>query len=236
MAPATGAAFGERLDARTTACLERIDECVAALPRLLDRHADGEPHGRLVERIRKAESDCDREVRRINTLVSNAEVEDLGLGLTHLHLNAGATIDLYQRLDGIANAAEQFAEELAAIDPPRSPAVLDRLCEMAEIAARTVPVLARAVTGYTEALCDPYASVDLGGEIRRIRAAEDECDDLRHDAVAAAFADDAPAPTVHRELAHLLDAVVDAMEDVADRIVWITGTESWVEADLAARR
>lgn len=235
MAPATGDAFEERLAAQTTACLEQVDECVAALPRLLDRYAAGESYRRTVDRIREAESDCDGTIRRISTVVSNADVEELGLGLTHLHLNAGATISLYQRLDEVANAAEQFAEELAAIDPPRSAAALDHLREMAETARRTAPVLARAVTGYTEALCDPYASAALGDEIGRIRAAESDCDDLRNRAIAAAFADDAPAPTVYRELAHMLDAVVDAMEDVADRIVWITGTESWVEVDLAAR-
>jgi len=208
---------------------------VAALPRLVDQYAAEEPYRRTVDRICEVESDCDGANRRLGTLLSNAAVEDLGLRLTHVHLNAGATIDLYRRLDDVADA-EQFAQELAAIEPPRSVACLDLLREMAEVARRTVPVLAGVLTDYVESLCDPYESATIGEGIARVRRAESECDDLRNEVIATAFAGDVPVPMVYREFAHLLDAVVDAMEDVADRIVRTTGSESWVEVDLAGKR
>jgi uncharacterized protein Yka (UPF0111/DUF47 family) len=237
MASDTAEAFETRFRSQTETYLESIDACVASLPRLIDQYAAEDPsYRRTVERIHAIESDCDETNRRISTLIANADVDELGLGLTNLHLNTGTTIDLYQQLDEIANTAERFAAELDAIEPPRSAACLDVLHEMADTAARTTPVLARTVTDYIEVLCDPYASATLGADITRIRAAESDCDDLRTDAIAAAFDGDVPVPVVYREFANILDAVVDAMEDVADRIVWVTGSESRVAVELTANR
>lgn len=62
---------------------------------------------------------------------------------------------------------------------------------------------------------------------------ESECDGLRNKVVATAFDGGVPAPLVYRELAVLLDGLVNGIEDVTDQIVWIAGRESGVSIDPA---
>ncbi|MFB6171717.1 MAG: DUF47 domain-containing protein [Haloarculaceae archaeon] len=228
MPVADSAQFEARIVSQTETYLDQVEACVTEVPRLLEAYADRGPYRQTADRIAEAESDCDRTQREIGGLIANADATDLGIRLTRLHLNSGPTIELYQLLDEIANAAERFAEELVAIGPQRSLACLDRLREMAECAARTVPHLRRAVAEFVRVLCDPGRTGSVVEEVTRIRAAESDCDRTRNDLLAAAFDGATTEPLVYREFALLLDGLVDTMEDVTDQLLLITGNQSWI--------
>jgi len=224
--------FEARLRSETETYLDHTAACVECLPRLVDAYAADGDYEAVAGRIAETEGKCDETNRRVSALVGNADVRDLGIRLSRVHLHSGQTIDLYHALDEVANAAEQFADEMAAIRPERDPALLDSLAEMAALAVDAATALRPAVAGYLDALCDPEASVSIAHEVAHVRAVESECDRLRADLVASAFDGDASGTAlVYRELATLLDGVVDAMEDVTDRMIRITGTELSIDVE-----
>jgi uncharacterized protein Yka (UPF0111/DUF47 family) len=223
--------LGGRLVSQTATYLDQTEACVRCLPRLLEEYPDGR-YRETVERIATLESDCDRTNRRICALVADADVRDLGIRLTRVHLHAGQTIELFHALDDVANAVERFANDLVAFRPQLSPERRDRVQAMAVGALEAMTALRSAVTDYVAVLCDPDGSASIADDVRRIREAESECDRLRNEAVRAAFdADDGDSALVFRELVVGLDAVVDAMEDVTDRMVRTTGAELSIDAE-----
>ncbi|SEW04424.1 DUF47 domain-containing protein [Halobacterium jilantaiense] len=233
----TDATFEERLVSATDAYLDQLENCVRLLPRVVAAYAagDDEAFEAVVERVRRLESDCDESVRAVTALVANADVRDLGIQLTHVHLHAGQTIELYQSLDEVANAAERFAEDLAATAPPRIPVLLDAFEAMGERACEAFAAMRAVVTSYLGVIRSPDAGVDITDAVERVRAAESDCDRHRNEAVSAAFSDHEDAyPVVYREQAWLLDGVVDAMEDVTDCVVRVSGSEVGIEVAPAA--
>jgi uncharacterized protein Yka (UPF0111/DUF47 family) len=140
---------------------------------------------------------------------------------------------LYGTLDSVANAAEQFATELESIEPPRRKRCLDGLYRMAEHAVQAIKELETAVSAFVRALCRPDGTVSLTEQVTRIQTIESEADGIRNDVLSAAF-DRTPDGTgvVYRQLAVLLDAVLDAMEDVTDRMHLLSGTEEWLDLDV----
>ncbi|MFB6097288.1 MAG: hypothetical protein ABEJ74_07870 [Haloferacaceae archaeon] len=229
---------GDRFEARfvtqTASYVDEVEACVSELPTLIERYGADDGFRDVADRICNLESSCDRANRRITTAISNAGGRELGIRLTRLHLNSGATIELYQIVDEIANHAEQFAEELVAIGPSRSDACLRLLEEMAECAVTAMSFLRRVITTYVEMLCDPTRSGQISDEITQIRAVESDCDRVRNEVIALAFNHESiPQPLVYRELALLLDAVVDAIEDVTDQLVLTTGNQSWLDLSSA---
>ncbi|MFB6271057.1 MAG: DUF47 domain-containing protein [Halobacterium sp.] len=223
--------LGDRLVSQTETYLGLTVDCVACLPELLDAYP-ADDYGAVVDRVAALESDCDRANRRICALVADADVRDLGIRLTRVHLHAGQTIELFHALDEVANAVEQFATDLAAFRPSLPPARRRRFVEMAECAVDAMDALRSAVTDYVAVLCNPEESTSIADDVERVRDVESECDRLRNDAVAEAFADaDGETALVCRELAAVLDDVVDAMEDVTDRMVRTTGSDLAIEAE-----
>jgi uncharacterized protein Yka (UPF0111/DUF47 family) len=103
--------LADRLVSRTETYLDQTDACVALLPELLAAYPDGD-YGEVVDRISTVESDCDRTNRRLCGLVADADVRDLGIRLTRVHLHASQTIELFNALEEVANATEQFAVDL----------------------------------------------------------------------------------------------------------------------------
>jgi len=233
----TDETFEDRLVSLTETYLDRLERCVGLLPELVAAYADGEndQFEDLLGRVCRLESGCDESARAVTSLVANADVEDIGIRLTHVHLHAGQTIELYHNLDEVANAAERFAEDLAATRPPRVPALLDAFEAMGQRASEAVAAMREAVASYLGVLRAPDAAVDVTDAVERVRAAESDCDRLRNEAVAAAFGDHEDAyPVVYREQAWLLDGVVDAMEDVTDCIVRVSGSEAGIEVGPAS--
>lgn len=233
----TEATFEDRLVSLTETYLDQLERCVGLLPELVAAYATGEDDEfeERLGRVRQLESDCDESARAVTSLVANADVRDIGIRLTHVHLHAGQTIELYHSLDEVANAAERFAEDLAATQPPRVPALLDAFEAMGKRASEAFAAMREAVTSYLGVLRAPDAAVDITDAVDSVRAAESDCDRLRNEAVATAFSDHEDAyPVVYREQAWLLDGVVDAMEDVTDCIVRVSGSEAGVEVEPAS--
>lgn len=232
----TDETFEDRLVSLTATYLDRLERCVDLLPQLVAAYAAGEDDRfeDCLGRVRRLESDCDESARAVTSLVANADVRDLGIRLTHVHLHAGQTIELYHGLDEVANAAERFAEDLAATRPPRVPALLDAFEAMGQRASDAFEAMRAAVTSYLGVLRAPGAAVDITDAVDSVRAAESDCDRLRNEAVATAFSDhDDGYPVVYREQAWLLDGVVNAMEDVTDCIVRVSGSEAGIEVEPA---
>lgn len=232
MATVEDGTFEDRFVSQTTSYLDRLEACVTLLPELLERYGDGEPYQQTVERICDLESDCDARNRHISALIADADVEQLGIRLTRIHLHSGQIIELYGLLDEIANTAEQFAEELVAIDPRPAARPLEVLAEMAAKIVSTTTHLHRAVETYVHALCHPNEPTAIVDAVQQVRDAETDGDALRNEVLATAFDDAAiENPLVYREFALLLDSILDAMEDVTDKMIFISGNQSWIDVE-----
>lgn len=225
--------FGGRLESRTDQYLEQLTTCVEAVVPLIDRYRDGREYDAIVERIHRLESDCDETKRAIGGLVLNIDPEATGIRLTWIYLHADRLLELYETLDSIANSAEQFATELDAIEPPRRKPCLDGLYRMAERAVAAIAELEYTVSAFVRALCRPDHTVSLTERIETIRTIERNADAIRNGVLSVAF-DGAYDGTsvVYRQLAVLLDAVIDAVEDVTDRMNLISSTEAWLDIDI----
>lgn len=224
-----GAAVSERVVGGTEQYVSRVEACVALVSELLEQYVEGGPYRETAERIRTLESECDHAGRQVSAAITTAGAGELGLRHSRVHINSPQVVALFQTLDEVANAAEQVAEGVVTVGPPTG-SPFGRLREIADRATEAMAVLAGAVTAFVRALCDPVESVTLVDEVEAVRDAESTCDRLRNDAVATAF-DDTPAAEalLYREFALLLDRLLDAMEDVTDRIVLISSNESWVQ-------
>jgi uncharacterized protein Yka (UPF0111/DUF47 family) len=227
------AAFGRQLESLTDRYLGDLVACVGTLAPLVARYRANGDHGPIVERTRRLESDCDEAKRELGGLVTSVDPETTGIRLTWIYLHTDRLLELYGTLDSVANTTEQFATELTAIEPPRREPCLDGLHRMAEHAAAAVEELEAAVSAFVRALCRPEGAVSLTEQVTRIRTLESEADTIRGEVLSAAF-DDGPDGTgvVYRQLAVLLDAVLDAIEDVTDRMHLLSGTEEWLELDI----
>lgn len=231
----TEADFGERLETQTAAYLDRVDDCVALLPRVLDEYAADGPYRDTVDEIAAVESECDDLVRDLRALITGAGPDDIGLLNTRINFNESALLDFYNELDVVANHTERIAQEVAMMRPDAGVDAFDDMREMAARIAEMVAVLGDVVEGFVGGLARADATETLTEGIEAIRELESECDDLRNDAIATAFADEAvDQPLVYRELAILLDELANAVEDLTDRIVVIASKEPGIVAESSS--
>lgn len=222
----------DRLVTQTATYLDQVADCVDCLPPLVEQYAADEHYQSTVDQISTIESRCDRTNREISSLVADADVRDLGIRLTRVHLHSRQTIELFQLIDDVANSAEQFAEELAATAPERRPEQLDLLTEMAAVAVETMSAFRRLVTAFVKVVTAPECEAVVVSEVATIREAESDCDGLRNELVQSAFEDDGVrTPFLYRELALQLDEVVDLMEDVTDLLVRLTGNDISIDVE-----
>ena len=233
----TDADFGERLEATSVTYLDRIDDCVALLPRALDEYASGGDYRETVDEIATIESECDELVRGITGTITNAGPDDIGLLNTRINFNQSALLDFYKELDVVPNHTERIVQEVVMMRPDADG---DPFRDMRELATRIVEmtaVLGDVVEGFVHGLARSGATETLTEGIETIRGLESECDGLRNDAIETAFADDAvDQPLVYRELAILLDELANTIEDLTDRMVVIASKEPGIvtEADPEA--
>ncbi|WP_280587202.1 DUF47 family protein [Halorubrum sp. Boch-26] len=230
----TDADFGERLEEHTETYLDRINDCVALLPRALDEYASGGPYRETADEIAAIESECDGLVREIRGVITNAGPDDIGLLNTRINFNESALLDFYTELDVVANHTERIVQEVIMMRPDADVEPFRDMREMATHIVEMVAVLGDVVTRFVYGLARSDATETLTEGIESIRALESECDELRNDAIATAFADGAiDEPLVYRELAILLDELANTIEDLTDRIVVIASKEPGIvtEAD-----
>jgi len=232
MAPEQQSAFGRRLESTTDRYLSQLADCIGVLPTLLDRYERGSGFGSSVGRIQGLESDCDATKRELGEIVTTADTGSVGLRMTWVRLHADRMLELYARLDEIANAVEQFAEELSAIAPPRRSEPLSGLAEMAQFAVAAMAELREVVSGFLRALCRPDYQASITGSVSAIRTIEGSADAVRNDVIEAAFEGDGEGAIVYRQLAVLLDETLDAMEDVTDQLHLMTGVEDHFEIEV----
>ncbi|WP_144923291.1 DUF47 domain-containing protein [Halorubrum salsamenti] len=233
----TDADFGERLESQTAAYLDRIDDCVALLPRALDEYASDGPYRETVDEIAAIESECDGLVREITGTITNAGPDDIGLLNTRINFNESALLDFYKELDVVANHTERIVREVVMMRPDADGDSFRDMREMAGRIVEMVTVLGDVVEGFVRGLARSDTTETLTEGIEAIRGLESECDELRNDAIATAFADDAvDQPLVYRELAILLDELANTIEDLTDRMVVIASKEPGIvtEADPEA--
>ncbi|TKX52737.1 DUF47 domain-containing protein, partial [Halorubrum sp. SS7] len=137
----TDADFGERLETRTVAYLDRIDDCAALLPRALDEYAADGAYGETVDEIVAIESECDDLVRGLTALITDAGPDDIGLLNTRINFNESALLDFYNELDVVANHTERIVQEVAMMRPDAGAEPFGDMREMAERIAEMVAVL-----------------------------------------------------------------------------------------------
>ena len=230
----TDADFGERLEARTETYLDRIDDCVALLPRALDEYAGDGPYRETADEIAAIESECDDLVREIRGVITNAGPDDIGLLNTRINFNESALLDFYTELDVVANHTERIVQEVIMMRPDADVEPFRDMREMATHIVEMVAVLGDVVGRFVHGLARSDATETLTEGIESIRALESECDELRNDAIATAFADDAAGePLVYRELAILLDELANTIEDLTDRVIVIASKEPGIITEAA---
>jgi len=196
-------------------------------------YRNGEEYRSTVGKIGQLESDCDGIKRDLGALVTGADGGEVSLKQTWIRLHADRMLELFGHLDSTANAAEQFAEELAAIAPQRRSVPLEGLARMAELAVASMTELSAVVGAFVRALSRPDFEASITEGVSTIRTLEAESDTVRNCVIEAAFDGDGTADSVaYRQLAVLLDAVPDAMEDVTDQMHLMTGSEDWLDIEI----
>lgn len=219
-----------RLTRETQTYLDRLTEALELLDELVARQAAGRSFDRTVDRIAQLESECDRSQQQLSKLATTEDTDPY-LRLERMYLNSPYLVELYQQLDEIANTIEQIANELQAAGAALSPVSLMRFQEMTDWLTEAMDGLRQAFYTFTTLLCASDQDGTIVDEIRLIRTAEGACDEIRNEAIAAAFDDPgATHPTLDRDLAHLFDQVADTIEDIADRLIVIASTKPWLQA------
>jgi len=206
------------LESLTASFCDGVRGCTALLPPALGAVVDGEAEA-FAETAADAaavESTCDERIRALRD-----HFVELDPTLTGVYLQARDLLELFSRLDAVANAVEDALAGLASMEPSLGPAG-EPLGELAELAAASAARLADAVESYVRALCTGEPSRVDRDAVEAVRDAENRCDDLKRGALAAAFA---PGLSVNglaiREVTLALDAVPNAVEDAADYLSFL---------------
>lgn len=227
----TDTSIDQQLVSNTEMYLALITNCVELVPELLESYPRQEDYQKIADEIRTLESKCDRRNRQIGALISNATVKEMGIRNTRIHVNSPQILGLYQQLDQIANIAEQIAEDLITIRPDIAP-YLHFYEEMANCSTTAMKALKNAIMTFITLLCAYDQTGTITDDIQIVRDAESSCDAIRNELIANVFADDdVTQPMVHREFALLFNQLTDTLEDITDRLVLISSTESWITTE-----
>ncbi|GAA0310172.1 DUF47 family protein [Halarchaeum salinum] len=231
MASGSSSEFSTQLVTQTDTYLETIRECVDRLSTLVERYASGESPHDVAETIRALESECDVQKRTLSSLVTNTSVREFGIRNSRVHLNSEQLVKLYQLLDEIPNTAEQIAEDISTIDPPREQWAFQQYHEITEHARTAMATLYDAVHEFIHLLCSPTETGTITDHISDIRETESACDSIRNDIIAEAFEGSTTQPLLYREFANNFDHLVDTMEDTTDHLVLLSSSEPWITAE-----
>ena len=228
----SGPTFGDELDAQTETYLDRLTDCVALLPEVLDEYATEGDYESTFEEIGAIESECDRLNREINGTITNAGPDDIGLLNSRVHFNASELISFYGTLDVIANHTERIAQELLMMRPPHDTDCFEGLHEMGYEIADGLDALEAVVVEFVHAMSRTDESTDLTADIEAVRAMESAVDELRNSVISTAFSnDEIDQPLMYREFAILFDELANTMEDITDQVVIIASNEPGITTE-----
>ena len=203
----------------TETYLDQIETCLSHLPDAIDAYGDNrQAFVASVDRVRCLESDCDASVRKLRALVGD------GIDPTdaEVYLRLDDVTRLYDRLDVIPNRAETFLRELRAAEPTMSAVTREAMQLIATDLARATSVLASVVTRYVESLTTGDTSVEIADDVQTITGIESACDDRRDRILDTVFTERSTADALLvRELLAGLDAIVDAIEDAAEHVLYM---------------
>jgi uncharacterized protein Yka (UPF0111/DUF47 family) len=173
-----------------------------------------------LERARRLESDCDDLLATIRTTVARS----MEPNFTRVYFQPDGVLELFDRADVAANHVETFLGELAAMDPTLSVAVTTGFARMGDLVVEAIAALSTAV-GDLFAV-PAHRTVDTVHDARETVAdLESRCDTVRQKLVSEAFATrDTADALVVRQLALWLDRAMDAVEDAAERTVYLDST------------
>jgi uncharacterized protein Yka (UPF0111/DUF47 family) len=210
----------DELVGRTGEYLQQVETATGELETLLSQYGDDPAafEATLAD-LRGLESECDVAIGDLRSLVGSSRDPNF----TGLYLMSDAIVEFYETADTIVNGAEQFGNELAAMNPDLSEPLSDDLREMAGFAHEATIHLSRAGTTQFENLTHPERPADISREAEQIRATESRCDDAKYRALDRAFTSREPVDALTvRALTNQLDEVTNAVEDAADRLVYMS--------------
>lgn len=200
---------------------ERLTECVESVRPGVEYYGCDEAAfcGEL-ERVRGLESDCDDLLATLRTRVGRS----MEPNFTRVYFQPGSVLELFACADETANHVETFLDELAAMDPTLSAAVIADFARMGDLLVEAVAALSAAVDNLFAS--PAHRRVEAAHDARETVAdLESRCDTIRRNVVSEAFAtDDTAAALVVRELAHWLDRAMDAVEDATEQSVYLDST------------
>ncbi|PSP84990.1 hypothetical protein BRC83_03525 [Halobacteriales archaeon QS_1_68_17] len=215
--------FAAEFRSLTDVYLRQVRNCTRRLPDAVRAYGtDREQFRHEVERLSAVESECDSTLRQVRALVG----ESMPPNFTVAYLHAGDVVDLYAEVDAVANRAEQFGRELAAIEPAVTDPELASLVEMAEMTDEATGVLTNAVLDRADDLSTVGEVPPIEDAVEAIDALESECDAAKYELIETGFTDGTTVEALAvRELALVLDGAMDAVEDAADHLVYMASRD-----------
>lgn len=210
----------DELVAQSGEYLQQVETATGELEHLLSQYGnDPATFESTLLDLRALESKCDARVGDLRSLVGNS----IDPTFTGVYRMSHAFVDFYETTDAVVNNAEQFGNELAAMRPDLSTDLARYLRQMAGFANEATVHLSRAGTTHFENLTTTGRSVDISRQAEQIRAIEGRCDDAKRRALDRAFTSMEPADALTvRALTSGLDDVTNAVEDAADRLVYMS--------------
>jgi len=227
--------FEELLFEQAMSYIQHIADCLALVPRFIQEYQDTSTseYQQTAEQISRLESECDLENRKLSALIATASNEDIQTTLTHSSLSSGQLIELIQQLDEIANSAEQFARRLVVVDLSLPKGYLGGLKRLATYAKDAMSPLQAVFTRFIRVFCLHENLIDVEHEVTKIRQIEKQSDLIRDEQIASLYSAQAGPETLvfGMDLLTALDSVTDNIEDVTDRLCYISGDQQWIEIE-----
>jgi len=214
--------MADELVAKTGVYLHHVTESTDDLAAALDAYGtDEDAFDTAVSRLVAVESACDRTLHELRRTVAS----EIDPSFSGAYLRKTDLLELYTRVDRIPTELERFARQLRAMSPSLTDAHLSTFTAMTDHVGGAVETLTTAISSFVERLIEGGSGGDPAATVERVAELESTCDQLKYDALSAAFAEGpSPQALVVRELLVCLDGAMNAVEDAADHLLFASGT------------
>lgn len=210
------------LVAKTGVFMHHVTESTDDLAAALDAYGtDGDAFTSAVDRLVAVESACDSTLHDLRRTVAS----EIDPSFSGAYLQKKDLLELFTHVDRIPTGLERFAHQLRAMAPVLSAEQLASFAAMTDHISAAVRTLTEAISGFVERLVEGGDRDDPAETVARVAERESACDQLKYDAVAAAFEEGAtPRTLMVRELFVCLDGAMNAVEDAVDHLLFASGT------------